>query len=42
MKNKPKVGQPLHVQVALGAKPKDVVVSKGISAKTVPGIKGKK
>jgi hypothetical protein len=42
MKNKAKVGQPLHVQIALGAKPKDVVTSKGISAKTVPCAKGKK
>lgn len=35
MKNKPKTGQPLHVQVALGAKPKNVKGTRGISKKTV-------
>lgn len=40
MKNKPKSGQPLHVQVALGAKPKKPI-SKGITAATVPGKKRK-
>lgn len=38
MKNKPKPGQPLHVQIALGAKPKRPI-SKGITSKTVPGKK---
>lgn len=38
MKNKPKAGQPLHVQVALGAKPKKPI-SKGVSSATVNKIK---
>lgn len=41
LKNKPREGQPLHVQVALGAKPDRVQSSKGLSSATVPGVKKK-
>lgn len=41
MKNKSKAGMRLHQQVATGAKPKNVQVTKGLSSQTVPNLKKK-
>lgn len=41
MKNKAKTGMKLHKQIALGRKPKAVVTTKGLNAKTVNNLKKK-
>lgn len=40
--NKPKTGMRLHKQIALGAKPKEVKTTQGLSSATVPNYKNKK